>query len=91
MAVSDDDLRKIRLNDLSLPECRETLAGFLAAMLFEMAGIGIKAELLDTAIGIYALAVQTGALEIAQGLQAEGPEAVEAFIAKARRGLKETD
>ena len=89
MAVTDDEVRKIRLNDLNLPECREALAGFLAAALFEQAGIGIKPELLNTAIGIYRLAVHSGALEAAASLQAEGPEAVERFLARCRFGWTE--
>lgn len=68
MAVTDQDIARIRLNDLNLPECRQALAGFLAAALLE-AGIGVQARLLDTAIGIYAEAVHTGVLEMAQLVQ----------------------
>ncbi len=68
MAVTDDDVRKIRLNDLNHPECRQALAGFLAAALLE-AGIGVQARLLSTAIGIYAEAVHTNLIEIAQLVQ----------------------
>ena len=68
MAVTDQDIARIRLNDLNQSECRQALAGFLAAALLE-AGIGVQARLLATAIGIYAEAVHTNLIEIAQLVQ----------------------
>lgn len=69
MPITEQDVRKIRANDLSLPECREALAGFLCAWLREVKRVKVAPDEVQRTIDIYAHATQTGLVEMAQLMQ----------------------